>query len=50
MPIHWHGQERAHRPAEPEELSSQGLLIQPPLSESAQAEYCVALTAVGQHR
>lgn len=28
------------------ELSVQGLLIHPPLSESAQDEYCVALMAV----
>jgi hypothetical protein len=34
---------KAHRPAEL--LSSQGLLIQPPLAEFAQAEYCVALMA-----
>ena len=34
----------AHRPAELE-LLSQGLSIQPPLAEFAQAEYCVALMA-----
>jgi hypothetical protein len=32
------------------ELSVQGLLIHPPLSESAQDEYCVALMAVYTHQ